>query len=134
MNFVWTDEAIQAVKDLWGKQSAKAIACIIGNPSRSAVCGKAMRLGLSAPRQLPKKVFMYPKPKPKPKPVLPAKPSEDTIIAAPESRPCSLLELTAETCRWPLWTDAAPERLYCGAISPEAEPYCAHHAGIASAR
>jgi hypothetical protein len=45
------------------------------------------------------------------------------------SHACSLMDLTSHSCRWPLWTDAKPERLYCGA--PTDGVYCGHHTRVA---
>ena len=45
----WTDEKVNKLKDLWGKdQTASQIAEIIGGVSRNAVIGKAHRLNLSS--------------------------------------------------------------------------------------
>ena len=45
----WTDEKVQKLRDLWGKdKTASQIAEIIGGISRNAVIGKAHRLNLSA--------------------------------------------------------------------------------------
>jgi GcrA cell cycle regulator len=45
----WTDEKIEKLKELWGKDNtASQIAEIIGGMSRNAVIGKAHRLNLSA--------------------------------------------------------------------------------------
>ena len=44
----WTEEKVQKLKDLWGKdKTASQIAEIIGGISRNAVIGKAHRLNLS---------------------------------------------------------------------------------------
>ena len=45
----WTDEKVNKLKELWGKeQTASQIAEIIGGVSRNAVIGKAHRLNLSS--------------------------------------------------------------------------------------
>ena len=45
----WTEEKVQKLKELWGKdKTASQIAEIIGGISRNAVIGKAHRLNLSA--------------------------------------------------------------------------------------
>ena len=45
----WTEEKVEKLKELWGKEStASQIAEIIGGISRNAVIGKAHRLNLSA--------------------------------------------------------------------------------------
>lgn len=147
--FIWTDEAIQCVKDLWGKQSANEIAGIIGAPSRNTVCGKAHRLGLSKPFQAAKpKSRATPFRKPRVQrfrevlntgaacdgrssAVGEGGPAVMLDYSRPGSHSCTLMELTSETCRWPLWTDAQPERLYCGAVPAKGSVYCGCHTAIA---
>jgi len=120
MSFEWTDEKIQTVKDLWGKQSANEIAGIIGHPSRNAVCGKAHRLGLSnghkpaTQEELKAEVLI-----------------DDLGQVWPEG--ISLMELTSETCRFPLWGGVISDQ-YCGAKSIEGCPYCGFHSRIAYQR
>lgn len=142
--FDWTDEAIQTVKDLWGKQSANEIAGIIGHHSRNAVCGKAHRLGLakiSQPRSrstpfLKPRVQRFREVMPIPIEITPGKATGQATL--PE-RPGQviLMELTSDTCRFPLWTDANPEHLYCGAPGADMEnkrPYCPVHSQMAYRR
>jgi GcrA cell cycle regulator len=133
MMFIWTANAIQVVKDLWGKQSAGEIARIIGHPSRSAVCGKANRLGLCRPlsdlrvERLLKRKGKEPRKRPEITRVVRPQHPPDITAAAPEMKPCALLDLAETRCRWPLWTDAVPERLYCGAVSTARSTYCRYH-------
>ena len=44
----WTEEKVNKLKELWGKNTASQIAEIIGGVTRNAVIGKANRLSLSA--------------------------------------------------------------------------------------
>jgi GcrA cell cycle regulator len=44
----WTEEKVEKLKELWGKNTASQIAEVIGDVSRNAVIGKANRLNLSA--------------------------------------------------------------------------------------
>ena len=45
----WTEEKVEKLKELWGKENtANQIAELIGGVSRNAVIGKAHRLNLSA--------------------------------------------------------------------------------------
>ena len=44
----WTDEKVNKLKELWGKNTASQIAEQLGGVSRNAVIGKAHRLNLSA--------------------------------------------------------------------------------------
>lgn len=43
-----------------------------------------------------------------------------------ECRPCSLLELTADTCRFPIGDPGQPDFYFCGA-QPQVGPYCGFH-------
>ncbi len=44
----WTEEKVNKLRELWGKNTASQIAEILGGVSRNAVIGKANRLNLSA--------------------------------------------------------------------------------------
>jgi GcrA cell cycle regulator len=58
-----------------------------------------------------------------------------TNVAATASvestRPCSLLELAACKCRWPVSNGGAPAFAFCGNDAVGALPYCAGHARMA---
>jgi GcrA cell cycle regulator len=43
------------------------------------------------------------------------------------SRPCTLLELTADTCRWPIGDPQRSDFFFCGAVPAHGQPYCGHH-------
>jgi GcrA cell cycle regulator len=137
--FEWTDEAIQCVKDLWGKQSAGEIAGIIGHPSRSAVCGKANRLGLSHIHKQKARATPFRKPPDwKPPSKVYATPQEQQLLHDALRRsvkvispnPCTLMDLTSETCRWPLWSNELSDQ-YCGSKPLDGCPYCGFHSRIA---
>ena len=44
----WTEEKVEKLRELWGKNTASQIALAIGDVSRNAVIGKANRLSLSS--------------------------------------------------------------------------------------
>ena len=44
---------------------------------------------------------------------------------------CSLLELSAEKCRWPISTPGAEDFCFCGNMPVEGLPYCAGHTRLA---
>jgi len=44
---------------------------------------------------------------------------------------CSLFELSAQTCRWPLSTPGAADFCFCGNPPIEGLPYCAGHSRLA---
>lgn len=47
--------------------------------------------------------------------------------SARASRACSLLELTADTCRWPVGDVGEPGFFFCGQPPLEGAPYCGPH-------
>jgi GcrA cell cycle regulator len=49
----------------------------------------------------------------------------------PNERPCSLMELTADTCRWPVGDPGQPGFYFCGAQPADDKPYCWRHDNIA---
>lgn len=61
----WTPQRIETMTRLWDEgQSASEIAQAIGAVSRSSVCGKIFRLGLSRPRAVRTKQLLIFRPKP----------------------------------------------------------------------
>jgi GcrA cell cycle regulator len=53
----------------------------------------------------------------------------DNIIPIGQRR--TLLELTEDTCRWPIGDPASAEFFFCGGKPITGLPYCAHHSRIA---
>jgi GcrA cell cycle regulator len=53
----------------------------------------------------------------------------DNVIPLGQRR--SLLELTEETCRWPIGDPGSPEFFFCGGAAIVGLPYCAHHSRVA---
>ncbi|MEA2903024.1 MAG: GcrA cell cycle regulator [Alphaproteobacteria bacterium] len=148
----WTDERVELLKKLWADGlSASQIAAELGGITRNAVIGKVHRLGLSgrakspsssAPRQ--RKARAHPHmlrvsrpqmrgntalahaydydPDPEPEVV-------DNIIPMGQRR--TLLELTEDTCRWPIGDPGSADFFFCGGQSVTSLPYCAHHSRVA---
>ncbi|UTO28496.1 GcrA family cell cycle regulator [Bartonella harrusi] len=52
-------------------------------------------------------------------------------VVVPLSRQLNLLQLSENTCRWPVGDPLSPDFHFCGADSGENGPYCAFHAKIA---
>lgn len=48
-----------------------------------------------------------------------------------ESHRCSLLELGANNCRWPISTPGADDFRFCGNVQVEGLPYCPGHSRLA---
>jgi GcrA cell cycle regulator len=151
MTIGWTDERVELLKKLWADGlSASQIAAELGGITRNAVIGKVHRLGLSgrakspsssAPRQRkPRQSHMLRVSRPamrgntalayaydydveaEPAPV-------ENVIPMGQRR--TLLELTEETCRWPLGDPATQDFYFCGGKSVAGVPYCSYHCRIA---
>jgi GcrA cell cycle regulator len=110
----WTAERVETLKLLWaGGATAQAIAAQLGGVSRSAIMGKVFRLRLERAGSAPK-------------------PASAT---RPRDEPGkSLLQLTKQSCRWPIGEPGAPDFHFCGAPGADLErgmPYCADHARLA---
>jgi GcrA cell cycle regulator len=43
----------------------------------------------------------------------------------------TLLELTADTCRWPIGDPASPDFFFCGGKPLTGLPYCSYHSRVA---
>jgi GcrA cell cycle regulator len=157
----WTDERIDQLTKLWrAGHSARDIAFQLGASSRDAVIGKVHRLKLHV--QFPRAKSAKPKPSPAPRkpgrvgsilmraqPILsaPRAPAvrlpaatrlpavvKESLMTRPAGR-CSLMELTAERCKWPIGDVGTPGFAFCGAAkSAEAGPYCAQHEARARGR
>jgi GcrA cell cycle regulator len=151
----WTEERITLLKSRWAAgASCSQIAAELGDVSRNAVIGKIHRLGLSGPsrpekerpaRQARPQARRGPERKPaRPtRPLVPPelyRPLSDRDLAAPNMRPCSLLELMESMCRFPIGVPGAPDFRFCGANAalrldhyrrPRFLPYCAFHTRIA---
>ncbi|ATP11754.1 hypothetical protein BHOIPH791_05690 [Bartonella henselae] len=56
---------------------------------------------------------------------------EKSNVVVPISRQLNLLQLSENTCRWPVGDPLSPDFHFCGADSGENSPYCAFHAKIA---
>jgi len=119
----WTDERVETLKKLWAEgHSASRIAAELGGITRNAVIGKVHRLGLSGRAKSPSSAAPRPrKPRAAAHMLRISRPSirGNTALAhafeldmEPEAQPIdnvipigqrrSLLELTEDTCRWPI--------------------------------
>jgi hypothetical protein len=110
----------------------------VGIPiTRSAIIGKAHRLGLESRIERKTTLIREPARKSERRPTLNVgrviamkkQPTEQTF----DGQPITLMDLTNATCRWPV-NDDVRNMLYCG--KPTADlaggcPYCSHHSAIA---
>ena len=149
----WTDERVELLKKLWSDGlSASQIAAELGGITRNAVIGKVHRLGLSgraksassavaAPAQgalavahaahgrgrrsaaIPRlRMPMRSRRKPEPELI-------DNIIPIGQRR--TILELTEQTCHWPVGDPGSSEFFFCGGKTIAGLPYCAYHSRVA---
>jgi GcrA cell cycle regulator len=147
----WTDERVELLKKLWSDGlSASQIAAELGGITRNAVIGKVHRLGLSgrakspsstAPRQ--RKARAHPHMMRVARPAMrgntalaqafeyevEAEPVVDNVIPIGQRR--NILELTEETCRWPIGDPGSAEFFFCGGQTVSGLPYCSFHSRIA---
>jgi GcrA cell cycle regulator len=147
----WTDERVEMLKKLWGDGlSASQIAAELGGITRNAVIGKVHRLGLSgraksqstaAPRPRkarPAHMIRIQRPQMRGNTAL-AHAFEYEVEAEPElveniipmGQRKTLLELTEETCRWPIGDPGAADFFFCGGQSVQSGPYCGYHSRVA---
>jgi GcrA cell cycle regulator len=146
----WTDERVEMLKKLWADGlSASYIAGELGGITRNAVIGKVHRLGLAARAKSPASPGSRPR-KPRAQILRVSRPAlrgnaalaqvyeyepeaepeiVDNVIPMGQRR--TLLELTAQTCRWPIGDPGNPDFFFCGGRSLPDQPYCAHHSRIA---
>jgi len=148
----WTDERVEMLKKLWADGlSASQIAAELGGITRNAVIGKVHRLGLSGRAKSPSSAAPRPrKPRAHSHMLRVSRPSMrgntalahayefdvepepallDNVIPLGQRR--TLLELTEETCRWPIGDPAQPDFFFCGGQAITGLPYCAYHSRVA---
>lgn len=147
----WTDARCETLRILWADGlSCSQIAEKIGGMTRNAVIGKVHRMGLSGrakspaeprPRKPRAQSLRVSRPQirgnialaqayefePAPKPEL-----VDNVTPLGQRR--TLLELTEETCRWPIGDVGHPDFFFCGGQPIGGRPYCVHHSRIAYQR
>ena len=148
----WTDERVELLKKLWADGlSASQIAAELGGITRNAVIGKVHRLGLSGRAKSPSSVSPRPrKTRAHPHMLRAARPVmrgntalapvyDYDVDAEPEhidnfipiGQRRSILELTEETCRWPIGDPGSIEFFFCGGQTGTGAPYCTFHARVA---
>lgn len=151
---LWTSEHTERLKELWSRGvSAAKIARELGcGISRSAVLGKIRRLGIEqlSPNARARERRLTPgkpragglivlpfgtnlrlrRPVSPPRWVTEAKPYvDDPLLDAdiPVAQRCSILELSGNTCRWPVGDPERADFFFCGAEPSRDKPYCAAH-------
>ncbi len=140
----WTPERVELLKNRFeAGLSCREIACDIG-VSRNAVIGKLSRLNLTREKTVDirratrKDAAKEPRGKAVPRlqyQMLRALYAEPEPAAGGEpihnGHTCSLLELSAERCRWPISTPGAEDFCFCGNTPIDGLPYCPGHTRLA---
>jgi len=137
----WTEERVELLKSCFDTGlSCREIADRIG-VSRNAVIGKISRLNLKREKAAGPGRKVAPR-DPRGRPALRLRRQflrtvtaiADAVEAeAPvhNGHTCSLFELSAETCRWPISTPGAADFCFCGNPPVEGLPYCPGHSRLA---
>lgn len=136
----WTDERVEMLRKLCADGlSAGQMREELGGITRNSIIGKARRMGFGFTSQ-PGKPKQGPKPRGHRKtPFVDRKPPKFNVYVAidlpPEqpANPVTLMELTADTCRWPIG-EVTHNTMFCGATAVPGAPYCVGHCRIAYAR
>lgn len=129
----WSERRIALLKELWAEGKTAAFIAAQLRISRSAVLGKVFRLRLGkaakAKRFRSRAEATAAKRHPRSAGRRPALP---VTAAAPERpRGKTLVELTNDSCRWPVGEPGRRGFHFCGASGADLEngrPYCAQHA------
>lgn len=151
---IWTIWRVSLLERLWIEgltcsQIAEQLGCGI---TRNAIIGKVSRLGLN--QHYPRK--RNPNSQRRMRPVSPEQVAArearvamraarllipkktarlpEASLQSIEMNPCSLVELDAHRCHWPVGDPALPSFHFCGAPPREGRSYCAAHHQIAYAR
>ena len=148
----WTDERVENLKKLWGEGlSASQIAAELGGITRNAVIGKVHRLGLSGRAKSPAASAARPrKARAHTHLMRVARPATrgntalahaydfeqeqepelvDNVIPLGQRR--TILELTEDTCRWPIGDPGSTDFFFCGGHAGTGMPYCGYHSRVA---
>jgi GcrA cell cycle regulator len=148
----WTDERVESLKKMWSDGlSASQIAGELGGITRNAVIGKVHRLGLSGRAKSPSAAAPRPRkarshthllrvsrPSIRGNTALahalefdaePEPERLDNVIPLGQRR--TILELTEQTCRWPIGDPGSAEFFFCGGQTVSGLPYCSFHSRVA---
>lgn len=130
----WTPERVEILTTLWEKGlSARQIAEELGGTTRNAVIGKLYRMGLfTISKEEGESAYFV---------EAFGNDEEEKGRKRPSRRRgrvrrskkvgVTLLELTEDTCRWPIGDPSQEGFLFCGAPPERGLPYCSTHAQAA---
>lgn len=132
---LWPPERVKKLHELWpyNNLSLSKIAELLdpsGKLSRSAVAGKARRDML--PARKPTTGFMPKVPRDRIKELKKRFEKQERTASEHKhvGRPCSLLELTDTSCRYPFGTPGTSGFFFCGAQTQLGKSWCEYHMTI----
>jgi len=136
----WSPERIAELTRLWNDGLATSEIGKRLGISKNAVVGKAHRLHLSARPSPIRRVMMRPAlPRP-PRPAVEPRPAAQAVahplphLPAPQPQPQRVVELSNQTCKWPIGHPNEAEFHFCGERAIVGKPYCQAHTAIAYVR
>lgn len=141
----WTDDRIEILRvGVYGGLSFAQIARTVGDGcTRCAALGKASRMGFVQPGQASRPIVRATRPPIRGEPYRPPAPKlagrvavfEEALAREPrvwiperteQPGACTILDLGAYMCRWPIGDPADARFTFCGKRAPDG-PYCATH-------
>ena len=131
----WTPDREEKLKELWKKgYTGSQIASMLGNTTRNAVIGKVHRLNLetrTASKGSTSKANTENNVKPETKIQKHGRKARFKALLLDKSfepeNPKKILELTDDTCRWPIGHPYEETFYFCGRKSMEKFTYCKLH-------
>lgn len=126
----WTPEQITQLMALWNDGLSTAEIGKRLGISKNAVVGKAHRLHLNGRPSPIKRVG--PRPTPVARPVAHPRPAAPPAPVRPQPpAPPRVVELSSQTCRWPIGHPGDPGFHFCTERAIQGKPYCVEHAAMA---
>ncbi len=135
----WSPERIAELTRLWNEGLATSEIGKRLGISKNAVVGKAHRLHLSArPSPIRRVIMRSAMPRP-PRPLaepraLPSSGAHGTPRPAHQAQPERVVELSNQTCKWPIGHPNEAGFHFCGERAIVGKPYCQAHTAIAYVR
>lgn len=129
----WTPEQISQLTRMWNDGLSTAEIGKRLGISKNAVVGKAHRLHLDSRPSPIKRVGPRPAIIPRQAPHPARQPAHTHSAPAParEPTPPRVVELSSQTCRWPIGHPGDPGFHFCTERAIQGKPYCVEHAAMA---
>jgi GcrA cell cycle regulator len=125
----WTPEQIGQLTRLWSEGLSTAEIGKRLGISKNAVVGKAHRLHLNSRPSPIKRIGPRPaiaRPPVQARPAVPVAPAP-----APQPAPTRVVELSSQSCRWPIGHPGDENFHFCTQRAIQGKPYCVEHSAVA---